>query len=66
MVVYDNYTNEILAEPMKNRSQQEIVQAQAYLREYLTSRGFKPLLQILDNECPNTFKTYFVKNEIKF
>ena len=29
MVMYDNDTNAILAEPMKNRSQQEIMQAQA-------------------------------------
>ena len=46
MVMYENDTNSILAKPMKNISQQEIVRAQAYFHEYLTLRGFKILLQI--------------------
>ena len=40
IVMYDNDSNAILAEPMKNRSQAEIVKTQAYLHEYLSKRGF--------------------------
>ena len=66
MVLYDNDTNGILAETLKNRSQEEIIRAQAHLHDYLTSRGFKPLVQVLDNECPDKLKEHFLKREMTF
>ena len=52
MVMYDNDTNDILAKPLKIREQKEIVRAKTVRHDFLTSRGFKPLTHILDNECP--------------
>ena len=56
MVMYYNNTNVILAKPIKNKSQQEILRAQDYLHAMLTERGFESQLQILDSECPETLK----------
>ena len=66
MVMYDNDSNAILAEAIKNRSQQEIVRAQKKLHDYLTSRGFRPLVQILDNECPDKLKEHFHQRGMEF
>ena len=33
---------------------------------YLTDCGFKPQVQILDNDCPDALKKYFRKSNIKF
>ena len=59
MVMYNNDSNTILAEPMKNRSQAEIIKTQAYLHNYLSNRGFKSQVQMLDNICPEKLKEHF-------
>ena len=64
--MYDNDSNAILAEPMKNRSQAEIVKTQAYLHEYLSKRGFTPQVQMLDNECPEKLKEHFRSRGMSF
>ena len=63
--MYHKNTNEILAEPMKNRSQQEIVWAQAYLYSMLSERGFQPQLQSLNNDYPEVFKSSFLQETNK-
>lgn len=50
--MYDTNSNIILAKPIKNKPQGEILRAQAYLYNYLIYRGFKQQLQILDTDCP--------------
>ena len=66
MVMYDNDINAILTEAMKSRTQEEIVRAQACLHDYLTSRGFKPLVQILDNNGPDKLKDHFRLRNVTF
>ena len=36
------------------------------IHTYLTERGFKPLTQVLDNECPEKLKTYFRSRGMHF
>ena len=66
MVMYDNDSNKIIADPIKNRSQTEIVRVQVKMHTYITDRGFKPLVQVLDNECPNKLRKYFQQRNINF
>jgi hypothetical protein len=62
MVVYDYDSNHILAEPLKSRSEHELVRAYTKLHTKLTVCGLHPLLQKLDNECPAGLKK-FMKTE---
>ena len=66
MVLFAHNINAILAKPIKNRSQEEIMRATKKLHEYLTDRGFKPQVQILDNECPEALKKYFRENNVTY
>ena len=66
MNMYIHDPNAILAEPMKSRSQHEIVRAQIKLHNLLTNRGFTPQVQVLDSECPAALKQYFVARGITF
>ena len=43
---------------MKFRSKRELTRAFAKLSQHLTDRSLKPILQILDNECPHGLKSY--------
>ena len=66
VVLYSHDLNAILAEPIRSRSQHEIVKAQTKLHDLLTSKGFAPKVQILDNECPGALKQHFATRGIKF
>ena len=66
MVLFNNDTNGILATPMKSRSQEEIVRAQAFLHNLLTTCGFKPQTQILDNKYPKKIEEFFAKCKVHF
>ena len=56
--MYNYDANAILGEPMKSRTENEIVRAFTSLDEYLVARGLKPRWHRLDNECPATLKAY--------
>lgn len=56
LVLYDYDSNAILAAPMRNRSDTEHLRAYNQLHQYLVDRGFKPLLQKLDNEASTALK----------
>jgi hypothetical protein len=56
LVLYDYDSNAILTEPMQNRSDKEHLRAYNKLHLYLVDRGFKPLLQKLDNEASIALK----------
>jgi hypothetical protein len=45
MIVYKHDSNAILAEPMKNRTEHEMIRAYGTIHQYLTNRGLKPKLQ---------------------
>jgi hypothetical protein len=60
MIFYDHDSCTILAEPIKSRSASELLLAFTKLHQYLTSRGHRPALQILDNACPHVLKQYML------
>jgi hypothetical protein len=67
MVVYDyDSTAIILAEPIKNRSEHEILRAYSKLHQDLTDRGLKSQLQKLDNECSAALKQFMRKANVEF
>ena len=66
MIMYNYNANAILPEPMKSRTENEIVWAFWQLNNYLVERGFKPKWHQLDNECPPTLKSYVKKEGINY
>jgi hypothetical protein len=64
MILYDYDSNAILAEPLKSKSEGEMIRAYSKLHEYLSDRGLKPRLQKLDNECPTGLKRFMKQNEV--
>ena len=58
MIFYDYDSSAILAEPLKSRSEAELLRAFTKLHQHLSSRGLRPALHILDNECPKGLKNY--------
>ena len=51
MIIYVYDPNAILVEPLPDISKESIVQAYQKIIQQLTRRGFKPILQRLDNEA---------------
>jgi hypothetical protein len=49
---------------MKSRSSSEWVKAYHHIHQELTSKGFKPKLQTLDNEASIALKHFFTANEV--
>jgi hypothetical protein len=66
MVVYDYDSAAILAEPIKNRSERELLRSYSKMHKHLTDRGLKPHLQKLDNECSGALKQYMRENNVDF
>jgi len=66
LILYDYDSNSILAEPRKNRSDTEHLRAYNKLHQYLVDRGFKPLLQKLDNEASTALKRSIRSKGIDF
>jgi hypothetical protein len=56
MVCYVFDCNYIKVVPMKSRSASEWVKAYDLIHQELTSKGFKPKLQTLDNEASSALK----------
>jgi hypothetical protein len=66
VILYDYDSNAILAEPIRNRKAETILEAYKKLHTTLKSKGMTPKLQILDNECSNLMKDYLNTNHIKY
>ena len=66
MVLHEYDSNAILAEPMKNSSEAELVRSYNTLHEYLCLRGLNPTLHVLDNECPTGLKKFMTKANENF
>jgi hypothetical protein len=66
MVIYDYDSSAILAAPIKNRSERELLRAYSLMHQHLTDRGLKPQLQKLDNECSQALKQFMRQNHIDF
>jgi hypothetical protein len=63
LVLYDYDSNSILVKPVKTRSDNETLQAYDNLYKHLTDRGFKPQLNILDNEASTALKRAILKRD---
>jgi hypothetical protein len=66
MIVYDYDSAAILAEPLKIRTEHELVRAYSKLHQHLTDCGLKPQLQKLDNECPSVLKQFMCQADVAF
>jgi hypothetical protein len=51
MVLYDYDSNAILAKPIKDRTEPELLKAFQFMEQELVARGLKPKLMKLDNEA---------------
>ena len=56
MVLYDHDSNGIIAEPIKLKSEHELICAHSDLHTCLSNRGITPHVQMLDNKCPAGLK----------
>ncbi len=66
MILYDYDSNAILAEPLKSKSEGEMIRAYTKLHAFLSDRGLKPRLQKLDNECPAGLKCFMTQNDVEY
>jgi hypothetical protein len=66
MVLYDYDSNEILAQPIKNRTAPKLLKAFRFMEQELVAKGLKPKLMKLDNEASKLLKDYLYKQEIAF
>ena len=66
MVLYDHDINAIIPEPIKSRSEFELIRAYAVLHSKLTNRGLRPNFQMLDNECPDGLNNYMCCGGVTF
>ena len=60
MVAFEEDSNNIMVEPMKYRKNSELTTVYAKIHKMLTSRGLKPKLHILDNECSQTIIDFMI------
>ena len=65
-VAYHYDSNTIHAEPLKTCSGLYLKTDYQKLHSLLTNRGFKHVLHILDNECPNVLKNFMKEVNEKF
>ena len=65
-ILYDYDSNNIMAEPIKNREASSILAAYKICHEKLCKAGLRPKLQRLDNECSATLKDFMHDEEIDF
>ena len=57
-VCYVYEANSILVKPMKSRHDESVVEAYQEMYEDLEARGFKPTLNVTDNECSKAVQNY--------
>jgi hypothetical protein len=51
---------------MKSRSTSEWLKSYGGIHQELTSRGFKPKLQMLDDEASAALKSVFTENDVEY
>jgi hypothetical protein len=66
MILYDYDSNDILAQPIKDRTAPELLRAFQVMEQELVARGLKPKLMKLDNEASKLLKTYLHQQNITF
>ena len=66
MVAYDYDSNNILLQPLKNRSAPHLKETVANIRHTLAKGGCEPQFHQLDNECLQELKEWFEKQDVKY
>ena len=66
MVILHCESNTILAEPIKNRTQEKLSVALARIHTHLKKQGFIVKLHVLDNEAPPMLTDYLDLEEIPY
>ena len=66
LIVYDYDSNMIFAEPLPNRSKQNLTAAYRTIISLLIARGLKPTLAKMDNEISDSIKTMLAEHEIDY
>ena len=66
MVLYNHNRNKIIPEPIKSRSESELIRSYAVLHSKLTNQGLRPKFQMLNNECTAGLKDYMRREGITF
>jgi hypothetical protein len=66
MVCYVFDCNYVKVVPMKSSSASEWVKAYDLIHQELTSKGFKPKLQTLDNEASSALKNFFTTHDVEY
>jgi hypothetical protein len=66
MICYSYDCTYVKPVPIKLRSASEWLKAYGGIHQELTSRGFKPKLQTLDNEASAALKSFFTENDVEY
>ena len=66
MVLLDHDRTAILAEPVKSRSAHELLRTYTLFHTKISNRGVRPLLQILNKECPVSLKKFMHKEIVNY
>jgi hypothetical protein len=66
IICYSYDCNYVNAVPMKSRSASEWLKSYEHIQQELTSRGFRPKLQNLDNDASATLKSFFTENNVDY
>jgi hypothetical protein len=64
LTLYDYDSNTISTEPMKNRTDREMIQAYTSLHNQFINAGLKPELEVMYNECSTAFRQYLADEHI--
>jgi hypothetical protein len=66
MILYDYYSNAIMAQSIKDRTAPELLRAFQVMEQEFVARGLTPKLMKLDNEASKLLKTYLHQQNITF
>jgi hypothetical protein len=64
LTLYDYDSKKNLEEPMKNRTDKEMIRAYTSLHQHLINAGINPELQSMDNECSAASRQYLADEHI--
>ena len=63
-VCYAYQQNAILVRPMKSRTDVYMAAAYKEIYKYLNEKGFKPTLNVTDNECSKAVQNYMLSQDV--
>eukprot|EP00956_Cyclotella_meneghiniana_P000517 scaffold565_cov22-Cyclotella_meneghiniana.AAC.2 len=62
-VAYEYRSNAIIAKPIRSNSDESLVAAFKEVYEYLSDKGFKPKLNVMDNQCSKAVQKYLTSQQ---